>query len=171
MKFEINFDSFGKNCVWVGLSVNYVFYVSRGTFWGKKYLNQFVIFYFLPSKNLFRFSAKFIRQGCQICKLRVMRLFSQDTINFEKSSCFMFVFWVWVEEFRFPSKLLAGFSKKHSTCAEDWFMGKLNFFQNGFFAVEFGFWTTKIDNWKTIRHVRKNWPVPVQRNFLSYIFE
>ena len=78
MKFEINLTVFDINS-WHGCFFG--FYVSRGTFWGKKRLNKLFFSHFFPSRNLFRFLGKFFPAGLPNMQSMWLETFSYEVFS------------------------------------------------------------------------------------------
>ena len=66
--------------------------------------------------KIFQIFGQVLSAGLPNIQISCQASFSRVMINFGKSSCFILVFRVWAEEFRFLSQFLAAFRKLHSLC-------------------------------------------------------
>ena len=125
------------------MTVIFAFYVSTGTFWWRKCLNNFSFSHFFSSGKLFGFLAISLSAGLPKMQSTWQETFSHELFSFRKLVVCIIIFRVWVEDSWIFVRFLAecqnciprvhrNIPRKRLFCRI-----KINFV--------FGFWATKMD--------------------------
>ena len=148
------------------MTVIFAFYVSTGTFWWRKCLNNFSFYHFFSSRKLFGFLAISLSAGLPNMQSTWQETFSHELFSLRKLVVCIIIFRVWVEDswifVRFLAECQNCIPRVHRN------IPRKSLFCPIIINFVFGFWATKSGLRKTIRHVGENCLLRIQRNIWSY---